>query len=327
MTTFVTGGTGFIGTKLIEALVTSGEEVKALTRKTSDVKTLEGLGVEITYGDILDRGSLSGEMKGCDTLFHLANIYEWWIPDINDYYRINVEGTKFVLSEALSQGINKAIYVCTAAALGQKKGEIGNEQTEHREYHLSQYTKSKYFAEQEALKISSEGLYLVRIHPSAVFGPGDTKVSGKVVLDFLEGKTPGIIFPNTKVALVYVYDVVKGLLLAKEKGKPDERYILSGGNLSMREIYDLISEVAGIPPLKRTIPDTMVRLLATFQTAMASVTKKPPHLAKDFVRFLEHGFMLDNTKSKEELGLEYTPFPQAFKETIDWMKETEIVSK
>jgi len=322
MTTLITGATGFIGSHLVEELVKRGEAVRALVRKTSDTSRLKALGVELAYGDITDKDSVSAALQGCQRLYQVAAIYEWWIPDRRRFFQVNVDGTKNVLAAALDAGVSKVVYTSTDESIGEAKGERKTETTPHRGYHLSDYAKSKYLAEQEAMKFCQIGLPLVCVNPAAVYGPGDFKgqTVGAAILDFLNGKLPGQF--GSYINFVYIDDVVQGHILAMEKGKVGERYILAGDEDTLiKDFVNLLAEVSGLTKIPRELPAWLVRVMAFALETLSALTRKPPMLARDVVRFRLFGMRADNTKARTELGMTFTPLREGLARTIQWYRD------
>lgn len=322
MKAYVTGATGFIGGHLVRTLVERGDSVKALIRDPAKGGPLKKLGVELVIGDILDESSFEGTMEGSDALYHLGNVARWWLPEKSLFYRINVEGTRAIFSEALRAKVPKVIYVSSLATGAEKKGEMITEEADHTGELGSDYSRSKYMGEKEAFRMHrEEGLPLVVLNPGVVFGPGDLKQSGKTVIDFMNGRFPAMMFEDSYVPLVYIDDTIKSHILALEKGKIGERYIVVGYNLSLGELFKLLSEITGIPVPKRKLPPALVKLIAYVSEFHSFLTKKPPKLTIDMVRAMEIGAMGDSTKAREELGLEFTPLRESLIKTVNWYRE------
>jgi dihydroflavonol-4-reductase len=322
MTTLITGATGFIGGHLVKELVRRGEVVKVLVRKTSDTSKLQALGVELAYGDITDKKSVTAALQGCERLYQLAAVYEMWLPDRQRYYRVNVDGTKNVLAAALDAGVSKVVYTSTSETIGEAKGDRKTETTQHRGYHLSDYGKSKYFAEQEAMKFCQMGLPIVCVNPTSVYGPEDFKdqAVGKAIIDFLNGKLPGQF--GSYINFVYIDDVVKGHILAMEKGKVGESYILAGDQDTLtKDCINLLAQLSGVTKIPRELPAWLVRVMALALETTSALTRKPPMLARDAVRIRLYGIRADNTKARTELGITFTPLREGLTRTIQWYRD------
>jgi dihydroflavonol-4-reductase len=320
MPVFVTGATGFIGSHLVEALVQNNEQVYALARKTSNTDRLKRLGVKLIDGDVTDASSLKGVMRDCQTVYHLANRYEMWLPDKSLFYKVNVEGTKNVLNEAMNAGVEKVVYTSAAEALGEKKGEIATEETRHSGIFLSEHCRTKYLGLMEAMKLADRGLPLVVTMPCAVIGPGDFKATGKIILGLLNQKLPGIFFGDSSIAFIYVKDIVEGHMLAAKKGKVGEKYILSSEILKVRDFFETICNIGKVPMPKREISPTLCTMLAYMMEFRAFFTKNPPQMPRPLVRVMSHGMMFDNSKAKRDLGMKFTPIKEALAETVAWYR-------
>jgi dihydroflavonol-4-reductase len=323
---FVTGGTGFIGGHLIKRLLRDGASVKALARDSSKAEELRKLGVEIIIGDVTDKTSITGVLKGCDAFYHLGNISRWWLGDKKLYYKINVEGTRNVMMEALKEGVKKVVYTSSLAAIRQPKGEIATEETEHKRDFESHYGRSKFLAEREVLRMYREsGLPVVILNPGVVIGPGDLKTFGRTIIELLNGKLEAIIFEDSMIPLVYIDDTVEGHIIAREKGKIGDRYIIVGDNAKMGDVFKLINKITGVPLPEKRISPLVIKLIAYISELKSLVTGKPPRLALDAIRAMEVGAIGENRKAREELGLHFTPLEEALKRTIAWYKENGFV--
>jgi len=315
MTVLVTGGTGSVGGAIVRALVEQGETVRVLARRTSRTHHLELLNVEIAYGDIFDTTSIESALDGCDTLFHAAAMYDLWGLNEEELTHAAVDGTRNVLNAALSAGVDKVVYTSTAATIGEPRGEVGTEETVHRGYFLSKYEKAKFEAEKVAGSYLDRGLSLVMVIPSQAYGPGDFKPSGRFVMDYVNGRFPGL--SKGIVSLVYLDDVGRSHVLAASKGKVGERYIVSGDIVSIREVAALLSRLSGarVPP---TFPDFMVGIHSYFGEAISRFTKRPPLLSIETFRGISHGLQVDGSRAATELGIEYTPLEDGARRAIIW---------
>ena len=324
MTTLVTGGTGYVGGAVVRALRDRGESVRVLARKTSTTDQLTKLGVEIAQGDILDPNSIQAAVEGCDTLYHVAAIHEYWVPDRQYLMRTEVEGTRNVLSTAYKCGASKVVYTSTTYTIGEARGQLGNETTAHRGYFCIAYEEAKYKAEMVVREFAQEGLPVVIVNSAGVFGPGGLKATGQALVDALNGKLP-MVFPGV-ISYVYVDDVVKGHLLAAEKGRNGERYILCGYNLDTADLIRRACRLAGVksPPVG---PLFMANLIAALSELAAGITKQPPLVAKDAVAILAHGMQTDGSKAERELRLRYTPLEDGLLKTLAWYWEQGLLKR
>ncbi len=256
MKTLVTGATGFIGSSLVRELLKDGVEVRVLVRETSDTRNIDGLDVEKAYGDIRDSESMKSALKGCDTFYQTAALYTFWAPNSKVFYAINVEGAKTALNAALEQGVEKVVYTSTIATIGAHGADSpANEEAEFNLWETGDhYCRSKYLGEVEALNICKKGLPLVIVNPAMVIGVRDIKPtpSGKMIVDVINKKMPGYI--DGGMNLVDVEDVARGHILAAQKGRIGERYILNNENLPVDYYFRSIGEISGVEPPKLKIP-------------------------------------------------------------------------
>ena len=326
MKVFVTGGTGFIGSHLVKRLIRDGASVKALARDSSNVEELKKLGVEIIIGDVTDKTSFKGVMKGSDIFYHLGNVSRWWLPDKSLYYKINVEGTKNILIEAHNEGVKKVVYTSSLAAIRQPKGEIATEEKEHKRDFESHYGRSKFLAEREVLRIYREyGLPVVILNPGVVIGPGDLRTFGRTIIELLNGKLEALLFEDSMVPLVYIDDTVEGHIIAAEKGKIGDKYILVGDNIKFGEVFKLINRITGVPLPQKRISPYLIKIIAYISELKSIWTGKSPRFAQDAIRAMEIGAIGENKKAREELGVHFTPLEEGLRKTIEWYKENGYV--
>jgi len=322
MATLVTGATGFIGSHIVRKLVQRGEEVKVLLRKTSKTMNIEGLDVEYVYGDVMDRDSVKVALEGCDTVYHTAGFVSFRKSDYKKMEDINVKGTMNVLSAALEAGVQKAVYTSSVAAVGPDPDRgITNEQTEFTlEDEGIQYLNSKYHAEKEALKVCEKGLPLVVVNPSVVIGPGHVYLSSTgFILSFCKKRLPGYL--DGTMNLVDVEDVANGHLLAAEKGRIGERYILGSRNVTIKELFQLLEEVTGVPGPRMKIPYFMA--YASAFVVERILGKSFPNFSSmdmDSVKLSKYVWYCDSSKAIKELGYSQSPIEESIKKTVSWFR-------
>ena len=324
MKTLVTGATGFIGANLVRELLKDGYEIRALVRKDSNTKNIDGRDIEVVRGDLCDKESLISALKGCNTLYHVAAHYSFWDRDSRKIYDINVEGTKNILDAALKTGLEKVIYTSTVGCIGiPQNGICGNEDTELNPSDLhNNYKTSKYLAEVEALKICKKGLPLVIVNPSTPIGPMDIKPTptGKIIVDFLNRKMPA--YMNTGLNLIDVRDVASGHILAAQRGKIGERYILGNENISMKGILNLLEEITGIKAPRIRIPYPLALTAAHINQFISDkITKRPPFIPLGGVRMAEKFMYFDASKAVRELSLPQSSVKKALQESVRWYYE------
>ena len=327
MKAFVTGATGFIGSNIVRALLKRGVKVCALVRPNTNRDNLVGLDVELVEGDLLDFDSLKRGMDGCGQVYHVGALYSFWVRPRRLIYDVNVEGTRNVLQAAMDAKMEKVVYTSSVAALGLREdGQTADETTPVSFSNIiGDYKKSKYLAEQVALEFAQD-LPLVIVNPSFPVGPGDIKPTptGQTILDFLNRKMPAYV--DTGMNVVDVEDVALGHLLAAEKGRVGERYILGGENLTMKQLLDLLAKITGLPAPRFRLPYypilAMSFLNAGFCTLFPSCT---PRMTPQTIRMSRHLMFFNPSKAVEELGFPQTPAGDALGKAVAWFEENGYV--
>jgi len=300
--------------------------VRCLARRGSRRDNLAGLDVEVVEGDLTDSASLSRAAKGASTLYHVAADYRLWTRHRGDLHRSNVEGTENVLRAAADAGVEKVVYTSSVAALGLVDGGSADETTPVvRDRIIGEYKKSKYDAERVADAWAGKGLAVVIVNPSTPIGERDIKPTptGQMIVDFLNRKMPAYV--DTGLNLVDVRDVAEGHLLAAEKGKVGERYILGNRNMTLKEILDALSALTGIPSPTVKLPHWIPFAAAAIDTAFARVSWRAPHVSLDSVRMSTHRMYFDASKAVRELGLPQTPVEDALGRAVSWFRESGYV--
>ncbi len=318
----VTGASGFVGYWVARKLCERGLAVKVLLRSKPSAH-LQALPVEIADGDLRNRESLKNALQGCDTLFHVAAHYSLWEKDPQVLYDSNVGGTRNILSLAAEQNISKIVATSSVATLRCfSDGKIANEQSyaELSEI-IGHYKKSKYLAEKVALELAQEGAPIVIVNPSAPIGPNDVKPTptGKIIVDFLQGKMPAYL--DTGLNLVAVEDVAEGHVLAAEKGRVGERYILGNQNLRLIEILRILAEISGKKAPKIKMPYWIAYLAGYVSETIANLTNKPPAVPLDGVRMAKKIMFFDSTKAQQELGFSPTSVQSALERAVAWFQD------
>jgi dihydroflavonol-4-reductase len=323
MTVLVTGANGFMGSNVVRELIKDGADVRVTLRKDSDTRNIDDLDVEKVYCDIRDRESVKKALKGCDTLYHTAAYFAHWAPNKKLFYDINVEGTKTILEEALSQGLKKVVYTSTSNTIGSHgAGNFVNENAEFNGWEAGDhYAISKYLAEIEAKKICEKGLPLVIVNPTLVIGVRDRKPtpSGALIVDIANGAMPGYI--DGAINVIDVEDVARGQIQAAEKGRIGERYLFGNENLYVSDFFKLIAEIAGVEPPTRKIPYRVALLIGYLFQMGSRITKKPPIVSVSQVRLGKMGEHFDCSKAINELGLKQTPIKKTVEKAINWFRE------
>jgi dihydroflavonol-4-reductase len=323
MTTLVTGGTGFVGANVVRRLLQREIEVRALVRPRSDTRNLDKLDVELVAGDLRDRGSLQAAIDGCDTVYHVAAMYTLWTPNPQEVYDSNVTGTVNLLEAAGMAGVQKIVYTSSVATIGlPKDGMPGTEEVSlHPEDMVSDYKRSKYLSEQEVLKYAQRGLPVVIVNPSFPVGPWDVKPtpSGQIIVNFLRGKIPAYV--DTGLNVVDVEDVALGHVMAAERGRIGERYILGHANLTLLELFRLLEQVSGVKAPRIRIPYGVAYLSAYASEFVArNLTHKPPFVTLAGVKLSRKRMFFDASKAVRELGFPQTPAIEALGRAVQWFR-------
>lgn len=323
MKALVTGATGFIGGAVARALVKTGAEVRVLSRKGADLQNLAGLSVEQVDGDLRNRDSLRSALTGCRQLYHVAAHYALWAKDPSIFYDINVTGTRTLLEAARESGVERIVYCSTIGAIGLPPG--GGPGTEETPVSLDQmaghYKRSKYLAEQEVLKLAQKGLPVVIVNPSAPVGEADVKPTptGQIIVDFMKGRMPAYI--ETGMNLIDVDDVAAGHLLAMQKGRLGERYILGNQNLLLNDVFQTLSRLTGIKAPRVKLPRLAILPLAYMNQWVSNLSGVPPRIPLEGVRMAKYNMHYDCRKAITELGLPQTPVEVALEKAVRWFRD------
>ena len=323
MKALVTGATGFVGGAVARALVRRGIDVRVMARSGSDLQNLRGLPHELVTGDLRDQASLRSALTGCSQLYHVAAHYALWAKDPSIFYDVNVLGTKNLLEAARDVGTERIVYCSTIGAIGlPPSGGLGTEETPvSLEQMAGHYKRSKYLAEQEVLKLAKAGLPVVIVNPSAPVGAADVKPTptGQIVVDFMKGRMPAYI--ETGLNIVDVDDVAAGHLLAMEKGRTGERYILGGKNLMLREVLEILSRLSGVKAPTIKLPRLAILPLAYLNLWVANMTGQPPRIPLEGVKMAKYKMHYDCSKAIRELGIPQTPPEVALGKAVRWFRD------
>jgi dihydroflavonol-4-reductase len=356
MKALVTGGTGFIGSHVARKLIAEKVPVRCLVRDSSKRANLAGLDVDYVTGDLTDAASLKHALVGCDTLFHVAADYRLWAPKPEDMDRINVEGTRDLMRAAADAGVKKIVYTSSVAAVGrlaspspelrtpsplsrervsdspspylrekglgdEGEGGLGYEGLDPTPAHLiGPYKKSKFASELVARDFAAQGLPIVIVNPSAPIGSHDIKPTptGKMIVDFLNGKMPAYI--DTGMNFIAVEDVAAGHWLACQKGRVGERYILGHKNMTLKAFLDTMARLSGRPAPRIRIPYAVAYLAGAVSTGLSRLTRREPTIPLDGVRMAHEPMYYDASKAVRELGLPQTPIEEAIRQAIEWFR-------
>jgi dihydroflavonol-4-reductase len=328
MICLVTGASGFIGANLVHELCARGHRVRALLRPRSDRRGLAGADYEPVLGEVGDRAKLAAALRGCDWCFHVAASYHLWLRDYAPMYATNVTGTRNVIEAAGEAGCARIVYTSTVGCIGLPR-PIGGQVTPTDEetpvsaaQMTNHYKRSKWEGEQVARELAGRGLPVVIVNPSAPVGPRDAKPTptGQIVVDFLNGRMPAYL--DTGLSWVHVRDVAAGHVLAAEKGRVGERYILANGegNWTMKQTFDCLAELSGRPAPRWRAPYGLALAVAYADEARARLTGRPPRAPLAGVRMARYKMYFSPAKAVRELGLPQTPPREAFREAVEWFR-------
>jgi nucleoside-diphosphate-sugar epimerase len=304
---FVTGATGFIGSVLVKRLIKDGHKVSALVRDTRKAKWMEELGVDVHRGDITDPESLREPIEDVDGIFHLAAWNKTGGRDSNKAELVNVEGTRNVLNAMKRAKVPKGVYTSTLGIFSDTKGEVKNEDHLYKGKHITDYHHTKWEAHYSVAKpmILNQELPLVIVMPGAVYGPGDTSTTGKMMDDYLRKKL-GFIPKGTEFCWSHVEDVVEGLILAMDKGVPGETYIIAGPRHSIIQTFEIAENITGIGAPKFKPPPGFLRFYSGIMSVVNLLVPMRGRHHPETLKFLAGtAYLGDNTKAKESLG--YSP--------------------
>lgn len=320
----VTGGSGFVGGALLEHLVAEGREVRALARSDASAALLAAKGASPARGDVLDPGSLEAAVRGCDTVFHVAGVNAMCLRDPRTMIRANVDGAANVVRAAVTANVARVVVTSTAAAIGERRGTIGREDSPHRGAYLSSYERSKADGERIALTLGRElGIEVVCVNPSSVQGPGRTGGSAQLLLRLVNGRLPALV--DTTISLVDVADCTRGHVLARARGEPGERYVLNGATLSARDAVELLRRLWGRPRRVRWVPASVARAGGAAAELAGRVLGRDVPVCREAVRTLLHGHRYDGSRAERELGLRYTPLETTLERTLSWYASRGLV--
>ena len=322
----VTGGTGFVGSNLVHAILREGCSVRILRRSSSDTRSLNGADVEHLIGDVRDAAAVRRAVQGCDTVFHTAALVSYWSKQRSEMLDVNVGGTANVVRACLDAGVGRLVHTSSVAAVGYtSNGSPATEETPHDwSTETIGYRISKYRAEEEVMRGVRLGLQAVMVNPTVIMGPRDYHIhGGRIVRDIHRRRifyaTPG------GTSIVDVDDVVQGHVAAARRGRVGERYILAGENLSFKEVFRITAEeVGGLKPLV-TLPRPVVRLIAAGVEDISSVFGVTPWATRELVSGVGRHRAYSVEKARRELGYTFRPYRETVRRTFNWFREEALL--
>jgi len=323
MRALVTGGTGFVGSAVVRALLRDGFDVRALVRPQADRRNLEGLALECVVGDLADAGSLERAARGCEALFHVAADYRLGAPKPQELYRTNVEGTRNVLAAARVAGVRRVVYTSSVATIGIPADGLPGDETTPVALSdmIGHYKRSKFLAEQLARAAAREGAPVVIVNPSTPVGPRDVKPTptGQMVRDAASGRMPAYI--DTGLNIVHVDDVAVGHLLALQRGREGESYILGGEDMTLRAILTEIARIVGRRPPRVRLPLLPLLPVAYVVEGIARMSGGTTRLTVEGVRLARKRMFFSSDKAMRELGYRPRPAHEALADAVRWLEE------
>jgi dihydroflavonol-4-reductase len=323
MTTLVTGATGFVGSHVARQLVSAGQSVRVLVRPNSNLEALAGLHVEYFEGDLSDQESLERAMHGIRRVFHVAADYRLWTPRPEEIYETNVEGTRKLLAAARHARVERIVYTSTVATIAvPRNGALPNEDTQASlNEMIGHYKRSKFLAEQVAVEAVSAGVPVVIVNPTAPVGPWDWKPTptGRIILDFLKGKMPAYV--DTGLNVAPVEDIAAGHLLAAEKGRVGQRYILGGRNMTLKRILDALSAITGRPSPRVRLPHAVALAAGYADQWFSRLAGREPQIPVEGVKMSRHRMFVESDKAERELGYKPTSVEAALERAVTWYQQ------
>ncbi|HLW87218.1 MAG TPA: hopanoid-associated sugar epimerase [Terriglobales bacterium] len=323
MKAFVTGATGFVGSHVARVLAEQGADLRLLVRVGSDTRNLEGLDAERVVGDLRDPASIERAMAGCDTVFHVAADYRLWVRDPEQMHRANVEGTRAILESARRNRVRRVVHTSSVATMGfTSNGHLADEDSPVQlESMIGPYKRSKFMAEQLALKAGVSGMEVVVVNPTTPVGEQDIRPTptGRIVVDFLKKKFPAYV--DTGLNLVDVRECARGHLTALEKGRSGERYILGGENLTLKQILDKLGAITGLPSPKVKVPYVMALAAGVVDEMVTGrILGREPRATIDAVRMGRKKMFVSSAKAERELGWNLSPVDGALRRAVEWFR-------
>jgi dihydroflavonol-4-reductase len=323
MLAFVTGATGFVGSHVARVLAEQGADLRLLVRASSDTRNIDGLNAERVVGELRDPASIEKAMIGCDTVFHVAADYRLWVRDPEQMYQANVEGTRTILEAARKHGVRRVVHTSSVATMGfTSNGHPADENSPVKlESMIGPYKQSKFMAEQLALKAGASGMDVVVVNPTTPVGEQDIRPTptGRIVVDFLKKKFPAYV--DTGLNLVDVRECAHGHLIALEKGRSGERYILGGENLTLKQILDKLAAITGLPSPKVKVPYVMALAAGVVDEMVTGrILGQEPRATIDAVRMGRKKMFASSAKAERELGWNPTPVDGALRRAVEWFQ-------
>jgi dihydroflavonol-4-reductase len=317
MRAFVTGGTGFIGSRVVKRLRDRGDEVVVLARRPDRAA---GLDAELVEGDLGDADAIRRGVEGCQAVFHIAADYRVGMDKSKreSMRDSNVRGTERVLDAAMEAGVDRIVYVSTINIFGNTNGRTVDEsyRRDEADGFVSTYDETKYRAHRIAEERAAQGAPIVIVQPGAVYGPGDHALVGQMIEQASTGKMPAKAFPELGLNMVYVDDVAEGILLAHDKGKPGEAYVLGGEITTQGELIDKAAAIGGQKPPRMKVPPVMLKAMIPVGRWVGPAMGLPPNFREMISAAHNVTYWARDDKAREELGYSPRDLETGLRETI-----------
>ncbi len=323
MLALVTGATGFVGSHVARVLAERGADLRLLVRASSRTENIDSLKAERVVGDLRDPASLKRAMSGCEFVFHVAADYRLWARDPREMYRSNVEGTRVLIQMAREAGVRRVVYTSSVATMGFTGNGRPADEASPVSFGdmIGHYKKSKWLAEQAAIEEAKKGADVVIVNPSTPVGEQDIKPTptGRIVVDFLKRKFPAYV--DTGLNVVDVTEVARGHVMAMEQGRPGERYILGGENLTLKQILDKLAAITGLKSPTVKLPYAFALATGVVDTAFTSLLlRREPRVTIDAVRMGRKKMFVSSQKAERELGWKIVPVDDALRRAVEWFR-------
>ncbi len=317
MTVLVTGGTGVVGAPVVRRLLEAGREVRGLARSRASSELLAAMGAHPVRGDITDPDSLADAVAGCEVVYHIAGLVSFCPDNPERLHEVNVEGTRNVVRAARRAGVRRLVHTSSVVALGETPGTVGSEETRHRGYYLSHYGHSKHLGEKVALAESGD-MEVVVVNPASVQGAGRTAGTGGLLLMALNGRIRYLV--DVPVSIVEPEDCAKGHIAAESRGVPDQRYVLSGFTINLRQAVGLMGDLVGRTYRIRFIPRPLLAPLGLVADFAGRFVKSVP-ICRETVTLMRFGARYDGSRAARELGLEYCSARVTFARALESFRQ------
>jgi farnesol dehydrogenase len=333
MKVLVTGASGYLGGRLCHALLRQGHSVRAFVRPTSDLSSLPPLSenLELAYGDATDYSSLLAACSGCQVVFHAAALVEPWLPDPSKFSTVNVGGLRNILQAYREiKTVEKIVYTSSFFALGSTDGYIADENQMHPcKVFCTEYEKSKAIADKIALEAASEEVPIVSVYPGVIYGPGKVtagNIIARLIIERFNGRLPGYIgYGDDKFSYSHVDDVVDGQISAMNKGQPGERYLFTGENASLKQVFDIAATITNTRKPLFHIPLIVIEIYGRMSVLWSRITGNLPLISPPTVNVLRHEWSYSCEKAKVELDYNPRSLNEGLAEVLPWLKSSGLI--